>query len=980
MKDSIVTPAIEQLSSPAKLSIARQRLEKLHHRFPHLIDVSVFKELDRIAVNLEDDFTQQRSSNHLSQLAYSIALVRKKLSQEIVLLAEKGIHDIRLIPTSLSFTFGSKPVLGILAHAHLENQYEAFNEEHILLKIKKSISEAQLVKGSTYRFHPSQSTIKTLYFEIDKKSGLPFSSEEINWLKRLLKQEIRFCIEQLVPRIFMTRNEEEILKNILTLSREIHRSSDSPEVMILLDQQTAQEAIFTIIVVRISKNQPTISDQFAQIQGNFTYFPERSQIVRYLKKKYPIEANVFRIHLPKEASLLRTDLSVNFYLARQRISSLLTQAIGDFRDFNGGIILKQRESLATFIESFPDLSLQNPDLLENFFYSLVPIESQATLSLSSLTTLFNLFLEATHFDLTRFSDYFLKCIQISNHLFVMIRLPNGEFKAPLEQISSILQVSQSQIISSTLNLQNSHFLGYIIPSPQADLPQAILHVLRAWQQKVESRKILRLGFEYPIVSLDSRVGGDQMSSLILRMLSEGLMRENREGKIEYGIAKSVEISSDLKTYLFKLRPTRWSDGSMVTAFDFEYAWKKILSPSFKTPFAYLFYPIKNAELAKSGQMPSTSVGVQALDGLSLKVELKSPTPYFLELTALTIYSPVPRLTDQLHPNWPLEEGTRYICNGAFQLIKNRPNEGYELIKNPLYWDPENIHLDGISILKVNRHQALEMFEKNKQQWVGAPLMPVDSLFIPNEDEETVDLLSKSVRWTILNCEKPPFNHQKMRQAFSLSIDKKQLGLLFNAQTAISPLPARHSLIKPMPLACFDPKKAKALFLEALEELGLSKANFPPLTLVYLPGNIRTKLAEMLQHFWETTFSIQCVIEPLKWDVLFKKITEGDYQTGLIAWEPWVDDPMYTLNAFRNAKEPINFSKWENANYQEILHLAEREIETEKRQNYYLQAEQILLEELPVVPIFSNSFQALKKKSLKIKCSSNLINFKWAYFE
>lgn len=567
---------LEHHLPPIKLTDARQLLERLHIRFPHLIDLSAFKELDRIAALLEDDFIQQRSPKHLCQLAYSISFVRKNLSQEIALLPLQSYYDTRLIPSSLYFTFGSKPVLGCLTHAHLKDRYESFNEEHILLKIRKAVSEAQLVKGSIYVFQPSQSTIKTLYFEIDKKSGLPFSSEETKRLKALLKQEIKFCVEQLVPCMFMRRNEEEVLKNILTLSHEIRTPSDSPEVMILLDRQTPQEAIFTIILVRLCQDQPSVPKQFSKIQGNFTYFPERCQIVHYLKNKHPIEANVFRIHLPKDPSLLRADLSVNFYLARQKISSLLNQAIGEFRDFNGGIILKQRESLNSFMEAFPERSLQDPDLLENFFYSLDPIESQATLSLSSLTTLFNLFIDSMSFDLTKPSDYLLKFNQKSDELFVMIRLPDGEFKVTLENIFSALQKSQCQNISSTINLQNNHFLGYIIYSPQAGLQETISDALIAWKQKVESRKILKLGLEYPVVSLDPRVGGDQVSSLILKMLSEGLMRENRDGKIEYGLAKSVEVSPDLKTYLFKLRLTRWSDGSLVTAFDFEYAWKKVL--------------------------------------------------------------------------------------------------------------------------------------------------------------------------------------------------------------------------------------------------------------------------------------------------------------------------------------------------------------------------------------------------------------------
>ncbi|HVX00632.1 MAG TPA: hypothetical protein VHA52_09400, partial [Candidatus Babeliaceae bacterium] len=458
-----ITQKWENYPLQAKLASARQNLEQLYQKFSSLADPSIFKELDRFAAILEDEFIRHRSISHLTKLAYSIALIRRKLSQEIALLPLKDHYDIRLMPFSLHFTFGSKPVLGILAHAYLRDKYEAFDEEHILLCLRKSISEAQLVKGSVYTFQSSKNGIKTLYFEIDKKSGLPFSSEEIHRLTKLLRQEIKFCVEQLVPRIFMTRNEEEVLRSILTLSREIHSPSDIPQVMILFDHQTSQEAIFTVILVRICQRQePTISHRFASIQGSFTYFPERCQIVRYLQK-VPIEANVFRISLPKGTSLLRADLSLNFYLARQKISSLLVDAIGEFRDYNGGIILKQRERLTLFMESFPDISLQNPDLLESFFYSLSPIEIQGTLPLTSFNTLFQLFLEALRFNITKSSDYFYKFIQNTDELFLMVRIPDKTVKETLDKLFS----SQPQVVTSVIHLQQTDFLGYLIIAESA---------------------------------------------------------------------------------------------------------------------------------------------------------------------------------------------------------------------------------------------------------------------------------------------------------------------------------------------------------------------------------------------------------------------------------------------------------------------------------------------------------------------------------
>ncbi len=982
-KDIIQEGGLDSLSSDAKLKIARDFLEKLNRKFPLTIDRSLFKELDRIAANLEIAFINQRNASHLSKLAYAIYFIRRRLSKNITLFPFKDHCDIRIFPSSLRFTFGSKPVLSILAHAHLKDKYEALDEEQILCTIRKLIPDAQIVKGSSYDFQASKNTVKTLYFEINKKSGLLFQLEEIKRLKGLLKQEIGFSIEQLVPRVFMTRNEEEVLRNILTLSREIHQASDIPQVMILFDQQTSQEAIFTIIVIRISEDgHQSLSELFLKVEGDFSYAPERYQIVRYLEGK-PIEAHVFRITLRKDPALLRTDLSLNFYLGRQRVSQILEKTIGEFRDFNGGIILKQREGLMVFMETFSDLSLQHPDLLENFFYSLSPIERQATLPIVSLKTLFSLFLEALNYNKEKNSQYFFKTHRNNEQLFLIIRTPDPNCKETIDQIFITLNLTQAKDVTSVVYTQNMYFLGYLIETPEIQIQehflQAVVQGLENWKQKVETRQVLTLGLEYPFVSLDPRIGGDHISTLLIKLVFEGLMRENREGKLEYGIAKSVDISSDYKTYFFHLRNTHWSNGSFVSAFDFEYAWKKILSPTFKTPFAYLFYPIKNAKLAKEGLISIEGIGVQALDDLTLRVELHSPTPYFLELTAHSIYSPVHRLIDQLHPNWILEEKESYVCNGAFQLKKNSPHESYEFIKNPLYWDAKDIKLDEIVILRTNVYQAYEMFRKNENPWIGVPLVTWDPNFVPQETDEPINFTYERMYWHAFNCQKPPFNNKKMRQAFALAINKQELAAILNARPANSPLPDRHSQVTSPSISSINLDKAKNLFQEGLLELNLTHENFPLIILIHLKGSARNIVSEFIKHQWEIIFGIKCKSESLEWNALFSRMTQGDFDLGGITWTPWVNDPMYTLNSFRNSSESINFSKWENSQYQEILCLAEKEIDLGKRQVYYMQAEKILLDELPVALVSSMKTQSFKKKNFKIHSSSTLLNLKWAYF-
>src|SRR5262249_13163903 len=146
-------------------------------------------------------------------------------------------------------------------------------------------------------------------------------------------------------------------------------------------------------------------------------------------------------------------------------------------------------------------------------------------------------------------------------------------------------------------------------------------VLNDWEQKVKSKKILKIALEYSLVSLDPRIGGDIAASEVIKLLFEGLTRYGPTGQIENGVAESILISQDGKIYTFKLRSSLWNDGTVVSAYDLEYAWKKILSPDFKTPFDYLFDPIRNAKEAKEGKVPSSEIGIKVIDDRTLQVEL-----------------------------------------------------------------------------------------------------------------------------------------------------------------------------------------------------------------------------------------------------------------------------------------------------------------------------------------------------------------------
>jgi len=185
-----------------------------------------------------------------------------------------------------------------------------------------------------------------------------------------------------------------------------------------------------------------------------------------------------------------------------------------------------------------------------------------------------------------------------------------------------------------------------------------------------------------------------------------------------------------------------------------------------------------------------------------------------------------------------------------------------------------------------------------------------------------------VYWSIFNTKSFPFHYAKIRRALAECIDLDRLHKIVQVKPALSPLPPRHSQI--IEAKVNSRADLQESFRKILKELELCLSDFPVINLIYLTGSIRDQVAEFIKKEWETHLGIQCRTEPLEWNSLFNRLIKGDFQMGNMAWEASVNDPIYTLNAFRNGSDHINFSNGEHKRYQHILSLAEREVDLQKR--------------------------------------------------
>ncbi|MGE5195731.1 MAG: peptide ABC transporter substrate-binding protein, partial [Anaerolineae bacterium] len=395
---------------------------------------------------------------------------------------------------------------------------------------------------------------------------------------------------------------------------------------------------------------------------------------------------------------------------------------------------------------------------------------------------------------------------------------------------------------------------------------------------------------------------------------------------------------------------------------FEYAWKSVLVPSFKTPFSYLFYSIKNAKLAKEGQVEIAEVGIKALDERTLRVEFEFPTPYFLELAANPLYSPINRAIDQSCPDWAIRSGDSYICNGPFHLVERDSFNRYILNRNPLYWDVNNVQLDQLILHKVTSSEALEMFNADEGHWESRSTRSLKTFFTEKGLEQVYCHPFSRVFWLSFNCSRFPFRHAKLRKAFACAINRKDIVEILpeGIIPAKTPLPFQHSFYQEVENYEENGANARILFEEALREIGLTKNHFPPLILSCTASAFREKLMGMIKRQWQQVLGVYCRIESLSWQTFFEKMTQGDYQIGGITWGPLIDDPIYTLDVFKSSKEPVNFSKWQNVDYRSILDGAQQELDPKLRNYHLARAERILMEEVPIVPIYYEKENFIQK--------------------
>lgn len=455
-------------------------------------------------------------------------------------------------------------------------------------------------------------------------------------------------------------------------------------------------------------------------------------------------------------------------------------------------------------------------------------------------------------------------------------------------------------------------------------------------------------------TLDPALITAQADSRIASSLFEGLLSRDPAGRLIPAVAERWEISDDALTYTFYLRETaRWSDGQPVTAHDFVNSWRRVLTPETGSKYADLtLYAVEGAEDYHRGRTTDFStVGVVALDDHTLQVKLHSPVPYFLDLVAFITTFPVRTdLVAELGNKW-MRPG-HLVCNGPFVLRSWRINDHVRLELNPFYWDAENVHLRTVDILPLTQATtALNFYLSGvidlvpDKGLVPAPLL--DHL------KERRDFHSAPILATYffrVNVTRPPLDNLLVRQALAHAVDRQ----FITEKITRAGEPASASFVPPG-LPGYEPAKGLEYNPAWAREL-LAKAGFPSaaglgvIEVLYNPSDINDAVAQAIQAMWTRELGVTVELRRQEFRTYLGTMSQLNYMVARSSWIGDYADPSTFLGCFVSGSGN-NRTGFSDAQYDQLLRLAERELDPAKRMLLLRQAEQILLHQAVIIPVF-----------------------------
>ena len=472
----------------------------------------------------------------------------------------------------------------------------------------------------------------------------------------------------------------------------------------------------------------------------------------------------------------------------------------------------------------------------------------------------------------------------------------------------------------------------------------------------------------------------------ISMLFEGLTKLGEHDVIEPAIAERYTVSPNKRVYTFYLRECYWSDGNPIKSSDFAYAWKMCMNPKSKSltisPFYY--HSIKNAEQYILGECEESEIGITCPDDETLVVELEYPAAYFLNLVSSPLFYPAPEHIARVDPHWA--EKSDIICNGPFCLSSWKHESELRFKKNPSYWDAENVKLQQVHFYIIrDGTTALNMFRKGELDWIGSPFYRLS--YDISKDVLIEGGPDSAGCWISLNIEEYPLNNKNFRKALAYSLDRQSIVENIFHHTGAASTEMLPYCMRLQSNGYFEdnaPQKAQKYLNQAFEELSIKKEDLSELELLYI-GDVELlkRMTQAIEDQWKRVLGLENIsIRPMEQNLFASTTVKGQYQMCISPLQTFVFDPVFFLNAFKERSNNINKTNWEHPEFKKLFNASEHALGDIQRRRFLIDAESLLMEEMPIIPVCSLNKRYAKNQKLKGEKVSSLqsIDFKYAYFE
>ena len=445
---------------------------------------------------------------------------------------------------------------------------------------------------------------------------------------------------------------------------------------------------------------------------------------------------------------------------------------------------------------------------------------------------------------------------------------------------------------------------------------------------------------------------------ILHSITEPLTRI-QDGLVTAAGAESWDVSGDGLVYTFHLRENHWEDGQPVTAEDYAYALRRQADPANAWSFASDFFSVENFEAVYNGEAEASTLGVAAQDDATLVITLSAPNPAFLSMVDIF---PCRRSDVEAYGDtYGSEAGTVLSC-GPFKLENWLHNSRLDFSRNDQYWDQDSVALDRLTKLVIEDEGAqMASLENGSVDYANVSMQEYAARFDAREDMAKQEMATDRTAMIVFNCQDPVFSNEKIRQAFSLALDRDLIIQITNGgmgTPAYGLVPTvcyvgdtnyRQAAPEPLKALAETVSDPRALLIAGMEEAGLGSdpaALTVSFTYTDTSATGRT-YAEVYQQMWRDALGVNVEIDFNESGLA--SIRAGEYQIGSVGWGSTYE-PLFQLSRWSTGGQ----SFWVNEEYAALVAEGSASLDDAVRLEKYRQAEELLVTSAAIAPTYYNA--------------------------